>query len=50
VLLLNPATPTGESAGPSAAEIYKAVPNVTVRMLEAREDPVQVLSAWASGV
>jgi hypothetical protein len=49
VLLLNPVTATGEPAGPSAIAIYKAVPNVTVRTLEASEDPVQILSAWSSG-
>jgi cephalosporin-C deacetylase-like acetyl esterase len=49
VLLLNPVTPTGQPAGPSAAELYKSAPNVSVRTLEANEDPIQVLSGWASG-
>jgi cephalosporin-C deacetylase-like acetyl esterase len=48
VLLLNPVTPTGQPAGPSAAELYKSAPNVSVRTLEASDDPVQVLSAWAT--
>src|SRR3954467_4494534 len=47
VLLLNPLDARGERAG-GAQDIYKAIPNASVRMLEASEDPVQVLAAWAS--
>ena len=47
VLLLNPVTPRGEPAGEAAKELYRGVPNATVRTLEAGEDPVQVLAAWA---
>jgi hypothetical protein len=49
VLLLNPVTPRGEPAATIAANLYKTVPNATVRTLDAGEDPVQVLAAWASG-
>ena len=49
VLLLNPLTPRGEPAGATAADLYKTAPNVTVRTLDAGEDAVQVLAAWASG-
>ena len=49
VLLLNPASPRGEPAGPAAADLYKSVPNVTVRTVDAGQDPVQVLANWASG-
>src|SRR4051812_10436614 len=47
VLLLNPLDARGERAS-GAQSIYKAIPNASVRMLEASEDPVQVLAAWAS--
>ena len=47
VLLLNPVTPRGEPAGEAARELYRGVPNATVRTLESGEDPVQVLAAWA---
>jgi cephalosporin-C deacetylase-like acetyl esterase len=49
VLLLNPASARGEPAGPAAADLYKSAPNVTVRTMDAGEDPVQVLANWASG-
>ncbi len=49
VLLVNPVTPTGEPAGEAAKELYRGVPNATVRTLEGGEDPVQVLGAWAGG-
>jgi hypothetical protein len=48
VLLLNPVTPRGEPAGSVAADLYKSVPNATVRTLGAGDDPVQVLASWAS--
>src|SRR5205814_3108784 len=47
VLLLNPVSPRGEPAATAATDLYKNIPNATVRVLEGREDPVQVLSAWA---
>jgi len=47
VLLLNPVTPRGEPAGAAALDLYKSVPNVTVRTLDASDDPVQVLAVWA---
>jgi cephalosporin-C deacetylase-like acetyl esterase len=49
VLLLNPVTPRGEPAGAAALDLYKNVPNATVRTLDAGDDPVQVLANWASG-
>jgi len=49
VLLLNPVTPRGEPAGAAALDLYKGVPNATVRTLGAGDDPVQVLANWASG-
>jgi cephalosporin-C deacetylase-like acetyl esterase len=49
VLLLNPVTPRGEPAGPTAVDLYKTVPNATVRTLDASEDPAQVLASWARG-
>jgi len=49
VLLLNPVTPRGEPAGAAALDLYKGVPNATVRTLDAGDDPVQVLASWASG-
>lgn len=48
VLLLDPVTPRGEVAGPVARDLYKGVPNATVRTLKAGEDPIEVLAAWAS--
>jgi hypothetical protein len=48
VLLLDPVTPVGEPAGSTAGDLYKSVPNVTVRTTDAAEDPAQVLAAWAS--
>jgi hypothetical protein len=40
-------TSNGQPAGPSAAELYKSAPNVSVRTLEAGDDPIAILSAWA---
>jgi cephalosporin-C deacetylase-like acetyl esterase len=48
VLLLNPVTPLGEAAGPAARDLYNNAPNVTVRTMDASEDPVQALATWAS--
>src|SRR5947208_635025 len=48
VLLLNPVTPRGEPAGAAALDLYKSVPNATVRTLDADDDPGQVLANWAS--
>ncbi len=49
VLLVNPTTARAEPAGASAADLYKTASNVKVRALAAGDDPVQVLSDWASG-
>ncbi len=49
VLLLNLVTPRSEPAGAADLDLYKSVPNATVRTLDAGEDPVQVLARWASG-
>ncbi len=49
VLLLNPVSPRGEPAGAAATDRYQSVPNATVRTLNASDDPVQVLAAWAAG-
>lgn len=47
VLLINPVSPRGEPAGPTAGDRYKSAPNTTVRTLETSDDPVQVLGEWA---
>ncbi len=47
VLLLDPVTPVGEPAGAAAGDVYKSVPNVTLRKTNASEDPAKVLAAWA---
>jgi hypothetical protein len=49
VLLLNPMAARGEPAGQAAVDLYKSVINATVRTLAPGDDPVQVLSNWASG-
>src|SRR5947207_1910065 len=46
VLLLNPTTPRGEAAGDVALDLYKSVPNATVRTLAATDDPVPVLADY----
>jgi cephalosporin-C deacetylase-like acetyl esterase len=46
VLLLNPVNPLGQPAG-GAVDVYRGVSNVTVRRLDAADDPVQVLAGWA---
>jgi hypothetical protein len=48
VRLLDPVTPRGEPAGAVALDLYRTVPNATVRTLDG-DDPVQVLADWASG-
>ena len=48
VFLIDPVTANGGPAGSGAADLYKAVPNAAVRTLDAGDDPVQVLAAWAS--
>jgi cephalosporin-C deacetylase-like acetyl esterase len=48
VFLLDPVTAAGEPAGTAARDLYNGVRNATVRTLEASEDPVRVLAAWAS--
>ncbi len=48
VLVLNPASPVGEPAGPPASDLYGTVANATVRTLSAAEDAVLVLAAWAA--
>ena len=49
VLLLNSVTARGEPAGAADLGLYKSVPNVTVRTLDAADNPVQVLASWAAG-
>jgi hypothetical protein len=44
--LLNPVTSAGEAAADAAKDLYKSVANVSVRTLQAEDDPVQVLSTW----
>ena len=46
VLLLNPTTPRGEAAGDVALDLYRSVPNATVRTLAATDDPVPVLADY----
>jgi hypothetical protein len=48
ILLLNPVTPRGDPAGRLAVDLYRSVTNVTLRTVDAGEDPVQVLATWAS--
>jgi cephalosporin-C deacetylase-like acetyl esterase len=48
VLLLNPSTPLGEPAGPTAGDLYRGAPNTSVRTMDAGEDPVQILAAWVT--
>ena len=48
VLVLNPVTPAGEPAAARAVDVYKTVPNATVRTLTTADDPVQVLAGWTS--
>ena len=49
MLLLNSVTARGEPAGATDLGLYKSVPNVTVRTLDAADNPVQVLASWAAG-
>jgi hypothetical protein len=49
VLMLDAVTARREPAGADDVAVYKAVPNATVRTLDAGDDPVQVLAGWASG-
>ena len=49
VLLMDPVSPQGDAAGPAAQNVYKDIPNVTVRTLEAADDPVGAVAAWLSG-
>jgi len=46
VLLLNPTTPRGEAAGDVALDLYRSVPNATVRTLAATDDAVPVLADY----
>jgi hypothetical protein len=48
VLLLDPATPLGEPAGPAVEDLYKDMPHVRVQTTVDR-DAVQVLAAWIRG-
>jgi cephalosporin-C deacetylase-like acetyl esterase len=45
VLLLDPSTPLGEPAGAAARDLYKGVPNASVRTA-GDADAVQILSSW----
>jgi len=47
VLVLDPVSARGDAAGTAAADVYKSIPNVTVRTLDGAEDAVPVLAAWA---
>jgi len=49
VLLLNSVTAGGQPAGAADLGLYKSVPNVTVRTLNAADNPVDVLASWAAG-
>jgi hypothetical protein len=50
VMLVNPVTPTGEPSGREAQTLYAAMPNVSIRTLDAKTDPVRLLIDWfASG-
>ena len=48
LLVLDPVTPEGASAGSAARDLYKGVTNATVQTLNAGEDPVAVLALWAA--
>ena len=49
VVLLNPMTAIGEPAGRIAQDLYKGASNVTVRELDAGDDPLPAIAAWAWG-
>jgi cephalosporin-C deacetylase-like acetyl esterase len=49
VLLVDPVTPLSEPAGAAARDLYKAVPNVTVRASAEGEDLVASLAEWFAG-
>jgi hypothetical protein len=46
VLLINPTTANGAAGGADAQDRYKAVPNVSVRTLDAAEDVVSTMASW----
>ena len=48
VLLLDPATPLGEPAGPAVEDLYQGMPHVRVQTTVDR-DAVQILAAWILG-
>lgn len=47
VLLLNPVTPLGAAAGPTARDLYASATNVAVRTTAAGDDPARILRDWA---
>jgi hypothetical protein len=47
VLLLDAVTATGEPAGSIATDLYKPVPNATVRTVAPGEDLVHLVAGWA---
>ena len=49
VLLINPVSPRGEPAGAAAQQLYGAAGNVTIRTLQAADDPVTLLVSWLTG-
>jgi len=46
VWLVNPVGPLGEAAEGAAHDLYKAVPNAAIRVLDGKEDAVEQLAAW----
>ncbi len=48
VLLLNPVTPLGAPASPTARDLYANAANVTVRTTGAGDDPARILRDWAA--
>ncbi|MEP6593863.1 MAG: hypothetical protein ABJC51_09230, partial [Acidobacteriota bacterium] len=48
ILLLNPVTPLGAPASPTARDLYANAANVTVRTTGAGDDPARILRDWAA--
>lgn len=49
VLLVDPVTAAGDSAGTTARDLYRSVSNVSVRDFDAGADPMPAIAAWAWG-
>jgi len=49
VLLLDAVTAVGDPAGAAARDLYRSASNVSVRNLDAGDNPATVIAAWARG-